>query len=223
MSTYRQVRASRGVIWAGVALGYLIALAVAVINLRNEHGTLLIALAFLAFLGIPSTLALWSLDRRPSLLPAAAMGALIQGFLLLFSIGLLEVVVAILWFIAIRQRPRPALTPGWAVWARPLIAATVVIPLLVMYLHLDPRCTVTDADGNVISTTVNENSPSGFGLQLGGWSQESNSSAGETTTCSSDIVQPWEAAGSLTASAMILGLARRWPDTVRLEHERNRS
>lgn len=224
MTTYRQVRASRGLIWAGIALGYLIAVVIAIVNLRSDSGSTLTALAFLTMLSIPATMAVYSLDRRPSLLTAASMAALIQALVTLSSVGLLLMVLPILWSIANGRRPRPAIAPGWATWGRPALALVAVLPLLVMYLHQDPMCTVRDADGNVISSQVGDSASSGFGFQqLGGSTLSSSSSSGVTTACSSDTVQPWEAALSLSLSVVIIWLVRRWPDTERIESRLSRT
>lgn len=218
MTTYQDIRSGRRLIWAGIAIGYALAVAVAVLNLVDGEGTLLSAASFLLALSIPPTMAATSLDRRPSLLTAASMASLLVGFLLLFAgIGLVYFVPAILWTLAVQRRPRPAPAPDWVTWVRPLIAASVILPIVVLFVHLDPRCTVTAADGTVISTRVDDNAPSGWGFQPYGSGSSSTSSDGETVSCNSNTLQPWESVASIALSIAIIGaIVRFWPYNQRL-------
>lgn len=85
------------------------------------------------------------------------------------------------------------------------------------FAHLDPRCTVTAADGTVISTTVDESAPSGWSFQPYGSRSSSTSSDGERVTCNSNTMQPWENAVSIILSAAIIGaVVRLWPRNERL-------
>ncbi len=169
----------------------------------------------MAALSIPPTMALFSLDRRPSLLTAASMSAIVLGFLLL-PIALTGIVPAILWSFAVQRRPRPATAPRWAVWGRPLLAAAVVVPVFVLFVHLDPRCTVTAADGTIISNMVDETAPSGWSFQMMSSGSSSTSSSGETSSCTSDTQQPWESALSIATSFAILGgVLALWPQLDR--------
>ena len=220
MTTYRDIKTGRRLIWIGIFLGLSIALGLAIASYTSEDGFLLKALAFLAFVSLPAAFALLSLDRRPSLLTAAAMAALVQGVLLLISgIGLLQVIPALLWYLAGQKRPRPAAAPTWATWARPLLAVATLLPLVVMFSHLDPMCTVTDADGTVVSSEIDKDAPSGWALTLGSSSGSSTDADGVTRSCTSDTVRPWESALSLAVSALIVGLATRWPTATRLSEE----
>jgi hypothetical protein len=221
MTTYQDIRVSRRLIWAGIGCGYAIAVAIAALTFSSEDGTLISAFGFLFALAIPPSLAQISLDRRPSLLTAASMAALVQGFLLLTSvIGLLEFVPAILWTFAGQRRPRPPEAPGWVIWGRPLLAAAVIMPVLVTFLHLDPRCTVTAADGTVISTTVNTSAPSGWSFQLGSSGPSSTSGDGVTTSCQSNTQQPWESLLSIGLSmAIVGGVYQLWPRTGQTANE----
>lgn len=222
MTTYREIKTGRRLIWTGIIFGVSIALALAIATFMSENGSALRAGAILAFTSIPAAFALLALDRRPSLLTAAAMAALVQGVLLLTSgLGLLQVIPAILWYLAGQKRPRPAAAPTWATWARPLLAVATLLPLVVMFSHLDPICTVTDADGTVVSTEVDTSAPSGWTLSLGGLTSSSTGtdSDGVTRSCTSDTVRPWESALSLAVSALIVGMATRWPTATRLTEE----
>lgn len=220
MSTYTQIKTSRRLVWAGVVVGYGFAVGVAVANVGSEQGSLLSAAAFLATLSLPPTLALASLDRRPSLLTMATMASLVQAALLLASaVGVIELVPAILWYLASRRRARPAVAPRHATWIRPLLAVATVLPLLVMFVHLDPLCVVTDRNGTVVRTYVDEGAASGWelGLDSTSTSNSQTGSAGETTTCTSNRIVSWEAAASLSLSAIYLGLViRLWPTADRL-------
>ncbi|HSM43608.1 MAG TPA: hypothetical protein VK969_01185 [Acidimicrobiia bacterium] len=219
MSTYRQIKSSRRLIWAGILVGYALAIGLALANLGSEAGTVLSAAAFFAALSLPSSLALASLDRRPALLTMAAMAALVQGALLLGSVvGVLEVVPATLWYLASQRRPRPATAPRQATWMRPLLAAATLAPLLVMFFHLDPLCVVSDPDGTVVRTYVEEGAPSGWEFGLGSYSTgSSDAGPGEITSCTSNRIVPWEAGASLFLSSLYLVLVvRLWPTAARL-------
>lgn len=218
MSTYTRIKTSRRLVWAGIIVGYAFAVGVAVANFGSDDGTVLTAFAFLAALSLPSSLALASLDRRPALLTMAAMAALVQGALLLTSVvGLLELIPAILWYLASQRRPRPAVAPRQATWARPALAAATVVPLLVMFLHVDPLCVVTDSEGTVVRTYVEEGAATGWNLGLGTSTTGSPGAAGETTTCTSNRIVPWEAVVSVSISALYLMLiVGFWPTADRL-------
>ncbi len=218
MTTYRDIKTGRRLVWAGIAFGGSIAAAFAIATYMSDEGPLLRAAAIFALMSIPAAFALLSLDRRPSLLTAAAMAALVQGVLLLTSgLGLLQVIPAILWYLAGQKRPRAAAAPSWATWARPLIAGATLLPLVVMFSHLDPVCTVTDAEGSVISSEVDTNAASGWTLSLGGLTGSSSTETdGVTRSCTSDTVQPWESGLSLALSVVIVVLATRWPTATRL-------
>lgn len=216
MTTYQDIRSSRKLVWAGIAIGYALALTIALLNLIGGEGTPLTALAFFAMVAIPPSMAAFALDRRPALLTAASMAALVQGFVLLSSVvGLVEFIPAILWTLAGQKRPRQPVAPGWATWARPLLAAATVLPLIVMFIHLDPRCTVTSADGTLISSSIDENAPTGWRLELGSSASSSTGTDGLTRSCTSDTVQHWEAALSVAVSVVITtSIYRRWPMTA---------
>ncbi len=217
MTTYQDIRLGRGLVWAGIAIGYGIAVAAAILSLVNSEGSLLSPFAFLAMLAISPTMATIALDRRPSLLTAAAMAAVVQGFVSLSSLGLIEFIPAILWALAVQRRPRSALEPSWATWARPVIAAVSILPLFVMFIHSDPRCTVTAADGTVISSTVDEGAAAGWRLQLGSSGSSSTGEDGITRSCTSDTVQHWEAGLSVLVSLSLLAATfRLWPTAISL-------
>lgn len=210
MSTYHDIKNSRRLVWIGILIGYATAAGIAAANLASEEGTPLTAIAFLITFAIPPTLALISLDRRPSLLAVAGMGAALQSVTLLTSLGLVGIVPAMLWFLAARRRPRAATPPRGAAVIRPLLAAATLVPLLVMLVHLDPVCTTT-RDGEVVRTFVDEEARTGWSLQLG-TSSSSSSSGTETTACVSNRIVTWEALASVgTATLYLILVVARWP------------
>jgi hypothetical protein len=185
----------------------------------------LVAIATAAALALPAAFALLSLDRRPSLLLAAVIAAAVIGTTIPESLPV-WLIAGGAWIFAIRGRPRPLREPRWARLGRPLLAVTVVVPLIFLFAHADPACTVTTDGGR-----VEQLDPAVRGLQSGwrwGFSSSSlsvsssASSAGEGTTqveeCSSDRVMPWEALSSLAASGLIIALAFRWPAPAGMEN-----
>jgi hypothetical protein len=216
MSTYSNIKNSRRLVWMGIIVGYAVAAGVATLNLIGGDNPLLAAAAFLVMASLPPTIALLSLDRRPSLLNVAIMAAVFQG-VVLGPVGWILFIVAVLWVFAVRQRPTIAPTPkGSSVW-RPLLAAATVLPLVVMFSHLDPVCTITDSEGRV-SEVEADNFPQGWRwFGLGSITTES-STGGDFTSrrCVSDTVQSWEAALSIALSAGIAGVALRWQTNDRL-------
>lgn len=219
MTAYRDIKAGRRLTWIGIVAAVAIASGLAAASFASDENTIMTSFALLALMLLPAALAYLSLDRRPSLLTAAAMAAILQSVLLLTSgLGLLQLIPAILWYLAGQKRPRPAAAPRWSTWGRPLLAAATLLPLLVMFVHLDPICTVTDADGTAISSEVDANAPSGWTLSLGALtsSRSGTDSDGVTRSCTSDTVRPWESALSLVVSAAIVGLAVRWPTSNQL-------
>jgi hypothetical protein len=216
MDTYRRIRVGRGLTWAGILLGAAAAGTVGILNLTIGDGSVYSALAFAAMLAIPSIFAFISLDRRPSLLTAATMTAVVAGvFLIMAGIGFIYFLVATLWYFANGRRPRPAPAPSWATWGRPLLAAAALVPLLVLVAHLDPECTVTSADGTVTSAPA-DGYPTGWSFAFG-TSGSGHSGDGTTTSCTSNTIRPWEALSSLAMTSGLAWVGTRWPTTAELE------
>lgn len=216
MSVYTDIKSSRRLVWIGAILGYAVAIGIGLANLAAGEGTPLSALAFAGVFSLPPTLAILSLDRRPALLTVASMGAVIQGVLMITSIGLIELVPAILWYMAAQRRPLPAKTPRGAAWIRPLLAVATVVPLLAMVTHLDPVCTVTSSDGSVIRTYEYDQATTGWSLNLGS-STSTSESDGETTTCATNTMTAWEAGLSLALSILhAVLIAVWWPTAAKL-------
>lgn len=212
MSVYKEIRTSRRLTVAGIAIGYAVALTFAAISFISGDANVLTALAFLSTFAIPPSLAMLSLDRRPSLLTLASMAALIQGALLIAAVvGLLMFIPPVLWYLAGQRRPRPAMAPRGTTWKRPLLALASIVPLVALTMHLDPVCIVTTEDGAVIRQYENDGAPTGWSLQVVTTSSSSSSGA-ETTTCTSNSIADWEPVVSLvTASIYIFFVGVRWP------------
>lgn len=213
MGTYEDIRSSRRLVMAGAWLGIAAALAIFGLFAANAEwtpGRALAVPASVAVLAIPSVWALLSLDRRPSLLPAAIGGALVVAALEMF--GLLppiHLVVALLFWLG--HRRRPALPAPVAVWKRPLMAAALLLPSLVMGSHPDPVCTTVAADGTE-TTTADQGAP-GWRLGLAGSSVETSTTGpnGVETTCTPDTTVWWEGLAGLLASLAVAAPGVRWP------------
>ena len=225
MTTFRQIKKNRRTV-AGTA-GSVIALAVVMMTIgafSDDGPTVLQAIATVAAIALPAVFALISLDRRPSLLPGAVMAALVAGVLVLEFLPA-WLVVAIIWGMIARARPRPVPEPRWAWFGRPLLAAAVAVPMLLMFTHLDPVCTVTYTDGRVEQVDpATHGYPTGWQFSLGSSITGSDTASGAATeACSSDTVVWWEAALSLIATAGIVLLAFRWPTGNQLLNKTQRS
>lgn len=213
-TTYTEIRGARRLVWSGIGLGLASAVTVAGISLSSsETDSPLSALALLLMASLPSALAYLSLDRRPSLLPSAAMSAGLIGIVTLASgIGAIFLITALLWAMSIRKRPGRQPSPRWATLTRPGFAVLTLLPLIAMVSHLDPVCTVVDSDGNVIERRANPQADTGWRLSAGGSVTGSSlSTEGSAETCSSNVVEHWEAGLSVLIAAGVAGLASRWP------------
>jgi len=213
MTMFRQIKRNRRIVAGTAVLVMVLAVAMMTIGVLADDGPgVFQAIATVAALVLPAVFALISLDRRPSLLPGAVMAALIAGVLVLELLPL-WLVVAIVWGMVARTRPRPAPEPRWAWFGRPLLAAVVAVPILLMFSHLDPVCTVTYTDGRVEQVdAATHGYPTGWRFSFGTYTTGSESVSGVTAqACSSDTVVWWEATVSLIATAGIVLLARRWP------------
>ena len=228
MDTYARIRRNRFTVKGSAFLVVVFSIVGAVVRIRSEiDSTLLQAVAVAVAVALPAAFALVSLERRPSLLLVSVLAAAVIAVTTLEFLPV-WLIVGGAWIFAIRNRPRPAPEPRWAWIGRPLLAATVIVPLILLFGHADPACTLTADDGR-----VEQLDPAVRSLDSGWkWCVPSTSistsvsvssvtsSTGETTTeveaCTSDRVMPWEALTSITASGLIIALAYRWPVTHRL-------
>lgn len=216
MGTYDDIRSTRRLVLVGAWLGLAAStagLVLFLINVEFATGSVLGMVAWVAVLAVPSMWAFRSLDRRPTLLPAAAMGALVVGLVELFVfVPPVHLIAALVFWLAARRRPAPGAPV--ASWKRPLMAATLVLPALVMSSHLDPVCTTVGADGTTETTQVGEG---GWSLGLGGSSSSTTASSSsgfdavETTTCSSDTTVWWEGVAGLAVALAVALPGVRWP------------
>jgi hypothetical protein len=228
MDTYARIRMNRLTVQGSSVFVILFSIAGVVLGIRSEiESTVLQAVATAVAMALPAAFALVSLERRPALLPAAVFAAAVIGVTIPEFLPV-WLVAGGAWIFAIRNRPRPLPEPRWVWLGRPLLAVTVIVPLILLFGHADPACTLAINDGR-----VEQVDPAVRGLDSG-WrwglprssisvsSFASSTSEGTTEVeeCSSDRVMPWEALASLTASGLIIALAVRWPVTHRLEEPR---
>lgn len=213
MTTFDRIKQNRRIVAVSAILVIALAAVMATFGAFSDDGPgVLQAIATVAMIVLPAIFALISLDRRPSLLPAAVMAALVSGVLVLEFLPV-WLVVAIVWGMVVRGRTRPAAEPRWAWLGRPLLAAAVALPMVVMFVHLDPVCTTTYTDGRVEQVDpASHGYPSGWRFNLSAYTTGSESVSGVATeACSSDTVMWWEAILSLIATTGIVLLALRWP------------
>jgi hypothetical protein len=221
MDTYTRIRMNRNIVKGSAVLVILFSIAGVVMGIRSETElTVLRAVATAVALALPAVFALVSLERRPPLLLAGVFAAAVIGVAIPESLPV-WLIAGGAWILAIRNRPRLLPEPRWVWLGRPILAVTVIVPLTLLFGHVDPACTLTTDDGR-----VEQVDPALRGLDSG-WqwglpgSSISVSSFGSSTSegtteveeCSSDRVLPWEALASLTASGLIIALAYRWPTT----------
>lgn len=222
MNVFQTIKRNRRIVIIGAGVVYAIAAAALIAGVISGGIGILQAAALGIAATLPATMAVVSLDRRPSLLPVAWMAALVGAFLIITA-SPVWIVVALAWAFAGRSRPRPARDTRWMRWARPLLAIAVALPVYVMSTHLDPACTSTFADGHTEAVD-----PARRGFETGWLFGRTMSSSTQTTTggpdvveenCASDTVVWWEALASILASSAIVGAALRWPTSDQLADE----
>ena len=219
MSVYEEMRGRRRLVQLGIVIGYglaLVALVVRVVNTEiGSVGELLGSVALALSVAVAPSLAWIALDRRPGLLPVAALASFLSGLVTLLLLPV-SVLVSLLWAIAWSRRPvKRGLTRRlW--WVGVTLAFAPVLGILAMVSHLDPVCTETSPDGTVV-----EVDPSDRGYPTG-WRFGSIWSTGTTTGqsgpdgpvssfCTSDTVSWWEAAMSTAISLGVVVVGRGWP------------
>jgi len=224
VNTYNDIVSSRRLIKIGIVLDYAAALALMVIRIINTDqltaGEILGSVALGAALATPATLALLSLDRRPSLLPAAAIGVLATSVVALFLLPI-WLAVAFLWYRAWTVRPVAAKMSRWWAAGRIGLGFLMAASILVLFVHLDPACTQHLTDGTTRSVDA---SSRGFTT---GWifGDGTTSSSGTFTsdndvaseTCTSDTIVLGEALASLAITGLVLAVGFRWPQGVHTE------
>lgn len=181
-----------------------------VVDAHEVVGTLALGL----ILGLPAALAWLSMDRRPSLLPAATLGAVAAG-LVTITLAPLFLIPAIIWWRAWRTRPVPVSSPPRVRVARVVLAILMATAVLTLFAYDNPLCARTATDGTV---TV-DSTPAGH---RSGWSPGfgTTTSTGSTSvlgpdvaaeTCDSDRIVIAEALGALAIGALVIGAGLRWP------------
>jgi MFS family permease len=205
-------------IWAGIILGYALAAVLVVVRIARTDSTageVLGSIAFGVAASVAPTVALLSLDRRPGLLPAASLIAILMGVvgLTLLPFWLL---LALGWGWAHNRRPVKAEVsrPLW--WGRAAMAFGVVLSVFVLFVHLDPYCTETMADGTVRQIDPADKGMSSgwrFGSTTSQWTDTSQSGfdGPVSSHCTSDTIVWGEAVASMLLSLTVVGAALRWP------------
>jgi len=217
MTLYRDIRRGRRLVVAGIGLGYAMALAVLVIRVVNTEpgfGEILGSIALAMSAAIAPTLAWVSLDRRPGLLPAAGLAALITGLVNLVVLPV-AVLMALIWRQAWSNRPVKVEVSRSMWWAGVALAMGSAISVFVLFAHLDPVCTETLADGTVLQVDPSEQGfASGWRLGVGstGTSSQSGPDGPVSSSCTSDTVIWPEAVASMAVSlGVIVAASRKWP------------
>ncbi len=222
MSVYETMKLNRRVVWGGIVIGYLLAVALAAVGIANTGdtaGEVLGSLALGVAVGVAPTLALISLDRRPTLLPAASMSAVALGVIELTLLPL-WLLLALIWWWAHNRRPVKVEVsrPLW--WARVAMALGVVLAVFALFVHLDPRCTETMGDGTVQEVDpADRGFESGWRFGSGGSSEEISGEGGPggpvASSCTSDTIVWGEAIASILISMGVIGAALSWPVNIR--------
>ncbi|MBK5266171.1 MAG: hypothetical protein JJE47_01930 [Acidimicrobiia bacterium] len=224
MNVFETIKRNRRIVMIGAGAVYLITAFALVAGISSGGIGVYQAIALAVAFTLPATLALLSLNQRPSLLTVAWMAALVAGFAVI-ELSPVWIVVAIAWGFASRNRPRPAVEARWMTWGRPLLALMVAVPVFILFMHLDPVCTTTYADGHT-ETVIGTSGGFASGWQFGSSYSTSSGSASSpggtgsvSENCDSNTVVWWEALLSIAASAAVVGVARRWPTSESLKFE----
>lgn len=224
MNVFETIKRNRRIVIIAAGAVYLITAVALGAGVVSGNIEIFQAVGLAVAATLPATLALMSLNRRPSLLTVAWMAALVSAFVIITA-SPIWIVVALAWGFASRNRPRPAPESRWMTVGRPALALAVVLPIFVMFAHVDPVCTVTYQDGrieNVDAASRGMEAGWQFGGNTFGGSMSSGTSAGsetQTEECTSDTVVWWEGLASVLASAAVIGVASRWPTSDQLAPE----
>lgn len=223
MNVFETIKRNRRIVMIGAGAVYLITAVALVAGINSGGIGVYQAIALAVAFTLPATLALLSLNQRPSLLTVAWMAALVNAFVVI-ELSPVWIAIAVAWGFAGRNRPRPAIEARWMTWGRPLLALMVAVPVFTLFMHLDPVCTTTYADGHTETVEASgQGFPSGwqFGSSYSTNSGSVSSLGGDSVSqdCSSNTVVWWEALLSIAASAAVVGLASRWPTSEQLGSE----
>jgi len=224
MSIHQDIIKNRRRVKAGIVLGFTGAIALTIIRLANTDpvtiGETLGSVALGPVLATPATLALLSLDRRPTLLPAAALTALVT-----VMVGAVVLPVALatafIWYRAWAERPVAAATSTVRKSAHFGLAFLLLAATLTLFVHVDPVCVQRLTDGTERSVDA-----ASRGLTTG-WAFGSVGTTGTTSSssisgdvaeevCTSNTIVLGEALASLALTAIVLESGRRWPQGLRM-------
>jgi hypothetical protein len=223
MNVFETIKRNRRIVMIGAGAVYLITAFALIAGMTSGGIGAYQAIALAVAFSLPATLALLSLNQRPSLLTVAWMAALVNAFVVI-ELSPVWIVIAVAWGFAGRNRPRPAIEARWMTWGRPLLALMVAVPVFALFMHLDPVCTTTFADGHTETVEATDQGfPTGwqFGSSYSTNSGSASSLGGDSVSqdCSSNTVVWWEALLSIAASAAVVGVASRWPTSEKLGSE----
>jgi hypothetical protein len=224
MNVFETIKRNRRIVTIGAGAVYLITAFALITGITSRGIGAYQAIALAVAFTLPATLALLSLNQRPSLLTVAWMAALVDAFVQI-ELSPIWIVIAVAWGFAGRSRPRPAVEARWMTWGRPLLAVMVAVPVFALFMHLDPVCTTTFADGHtetVDATSRGFQTGWQFGSSYSSTSSSDSSSEGAgsvSESCASNTVVWWEALLSVGTSAAVLGAATRWPTSHSLRFE----
>ena len=224
MSIYEDISRSRRLVTIGIFLGYAAALTLTVVRIVNADvltvGDTVGSVALGAVLATPPTLALLSLDRRPSLLPGATI-AIVVPALIVFELAPIWLVIALLWSRAWSRRPVRAEVSRTRAAARVGLGFLVAAAILALFVHVDPVCTQQLADGTTRSVdATSRGMATGWAFGIGSYSSTSSDSGGidvVSETCNSDTIVLGEALASLLITGLAVEVGRRWPQGAATE------
>ena len=142
MSVYETIRLNRRVTWAGIIRRIFRAalVVIGIVNIEDDPGAVIGSVALGVAAAVAPTIALISLDRRPALLPAASLAAVMLGFDL--TLLLVWLLLALTWWWAYNRRPTKVVLsrPLW--WARVAMALGVFLaswPCFCIWTPIAPR------------------------------------------------------------------------------------
>ena len=195
-----------------LVLGYVVVAAAVTLRALGSQIPVSLSLAgdiaFVALLSIPPTLALFAMRGRPNLFAAAGVLSITLGLgMWVLSPVIIPLGVVWLWMYA-RSKPEGILRALGAVVAVWVLGAAA---FMVLFVHLDPRCIDTYADGTVQILPLGET-----GMESGWmWDASGTSTGGSVSkpgvvmsSCVSDIVTWVEAGVSVAFAAAALGSGR---------------
>jgi hypothetical protein len=219
VTVYEEMRKSRRLVQLGIVIGYGLALVALVVRVANTEigsvGEFLGSVSLAVSVAVAPSLAWISLDRRPGLLPVAALASFLSGLVTLLLLPV-SVLVSLLWVIAWSRRPVTMELTRKLWWVGVALAFAPVLGILVMFSHLDPVCTETSADGTVVEVNPSDRGyPTGWRFgSIGSTGTATNQSGPDgpvSSFCTSNTVTWWEAALSAAVSLGVVVAGRGWP------------